>query len=54
MAAKYTMQEMNNLRKDGETLLYPRMIIQNCCSTEELARMVAKDTAESTSKCNIT
>lgn len=44
MAAKYTMQEMNSLQKDGETLLYPRMIIQNCCSTEELARMVAKDT----------
>lgn len=44
MTAKYTMQEMNNLQKDGETLLYPRMIIQNCCETDELARMIAEDT----------
>ena len=48
MAAKYTMQEMKNLRKEGETLLYPKMVMQDCCGTDELARMIAGETTFST------
>lgn len=40
--AKYVMQEMNNLHKEGETLLYPRMVIDGCCETEELVEMITK------------
>lgn len=40
--AKYVMQEMNNLHKEGETLLYPRMVIDGCCETEELVEMISK------------
>lgn len=40
--AKYVMQEMRNLHKEGETLLYPRMVIDGCCETEELVEMITK------------
>ena len=50
MAAKYTMQEMKNLRKEGETLLYPKMVMQDCCGTNELARMIAGETTFSTER----
>lgn len=40
--AKYVMQEMKNLHKEGETLLYPRMVIYGCCETEELVEMITK------------
>ena len=43
--AKYTMQEMNNLNQKGEKLLYPRMIIEHCCETEELAHKISKGTS---------
>ena len=36
------MQEVVNLNRDGETMLHPRMVIERCCGTEELARMVAR------------
>lgn len=40
--AKYVMQEMRNLHKEGETILYPRMVIDGCCETEELVEMITK------------
>lgn len=40
--AKYVMQEMKNLHKEGETILYPRMVIDGCCETEELVEMITK------------
>lgn len=40
--ARYVMQEMKNLHKEGETLLYPRMVIDGCCETEELVEMITK------------
>lgn len=40
--AKYVMQEMKNLHKEGETLLYPRMVISSCCETEELVEIITK------------
>lgn len=36
------MQEMKNLHKEGETLLYPRMVIDGCCETEELLEKITK------------
>ena len=39
------MQEMNNLHQDGETLLYPRMIIRDCCGTEELASTISEESS---------
>lgn len=42
--ARYTMQEMNDLHRKGETLLYPRMVIDSCCETDELAQRVAEET----------
>lgn len=45
MSAEYTMQEMNNLHQDGETLLYPRMIIRDCCGTEELASTISEESS---------
>ena len=44
MAAKYTMQRMNDLNREGETVLYPKMIIGSCCDTEELAERMAHGT----------
>ena len=41
MAAKYTMQEMKDLHREGETLLYPRMVLSGSCSTEKLAQAIA-------------
>lgn len=40
--AKYVMQEMKNLHKEGETLLYPRMVIDGCCETDELVEMITQ------------
>lgn len=42
MSAKYVMQEMVDLNREGETLLHPRMVMERCCGTEELARMMAR------------
>ena len=44
MATKYTMQRMNDLNREGETVLYPKMIIGSCCDTEELAERMAHGT----------
>lgn len=44
MSAKYVMQEMDDFHHAGETLLYPRMIINGSCGTDELARFVADNT----------
>lgn len=41
MSARYTMQEMSDLNHEGETLLYPRMVITDCCPTAELAERIA-------------
>ncbi len=35
------MQEMSDLNHEGETLLYPRMVITDCCPTAELAERIA-------------
>ena len=43
--ARYIMQEVNDLNNDGRTLLYPRMIINYCCGSDELAREVAEVTS---------
>lgn len=40
--AKYFMQEMPDMRKEGETLLYPRMEITGTCETEELVETCIK------------
>lgn len=40
--AKYVMQEMKNLHKEGETILYPRMVIDGCCETDELVEMITQ------------
>lgn len=42
--AKYIMQEMNDLHREGKTLLYPRIIIRNCCGTDELVERAAEGT----------
>lgn len=44
MTAQYTMQEVNDLNHEGETLLYPRIVSQGCCDTAELAESMAKGT----------
>lgn len=38
------MQEVNDLNNEGKTLLYPRMIIKDCCSTDELAEWATRHT----------
>ena len=35
------MQEMDDLNREGEALLYPRMVITGCCATDELAARIA-------------
>ena len=35
------MQEMKDFHREGEKLLYPRMIIRDCCGTDELAARAA-------------
>lgn len=40
--AKYFMQEMPDMRKEGETLLYPRMEITGTCETDELVETCIK------------
>lgn len=40
--AKYFMQEMPDMRKEGETLLYPRMEITGTCETDELVEASIK------------
>lgn len=42
--AQYTMQEMNDLHNEGETLLYPRMVITDCCEGDTLAERMAEGT----------
>ena len=40
--AKYFMQEMPDMRKEGETILYPRMEITGTCETDELVEACIK------------
>lgn len=40
--AKYFMQEMPDMKKEGETLLYPRMEITGTCETDELVEASIK------------
>ncbi|MBM6882130.1 DNA-binding protein [Bacteroides caecigallinarum] len=42
MMAKYFMQEMPDMKKEGETLLYPRMEITGTCETDELVEASIK------------
>ena len=44
MCAKYVMQEAVDLNNEGKTLRYPRMVMEQCCETDELARWVASGT----------
>ena len=44
MGAKYIMQEMNDLHREGETLLYPRLVAGEPCGTDELVSMAFKYT----------
>ena len=44
MSAKYIMQEMVDFRHEGETLLYPRLLISGSCSTDQLASAAASGT----------
>ena len=39
MVAKYIMQEVKDLNNEGDTLLYPRMVIRDSCGTDELAEV---------------
>ena len=38
------MQEVNDLHNEGQTLLYPRMVIEGCFDTDEVIRRVARTT----------
>lgn len=40
--ARYFMQEMPDMKKEGETLLYPRMEITGTCETDELVEASIK------------
>ena len=42
--AQYAMQEVNDLNNEGETLLYPRMVIEGCFDMDEVIRRVARTT----------
>ena len=42
--AQYAMQEVNDLHNEGQTLLYPRMVIEGCFDTDEVIRRVARTT----------
>lgn len=42
--AKYIMQEMADLNHEGETLLYPRMMMTRRCETDELVEWATKGT----------
>lgn len=45
MAAKYVMQEMQDLHHEGRTLTYPRFQAGPPCTAGELARLAARNTA---------
>lgn len=45
MVAKYIMQEMKDLNNEGDTLLYPRMVIRDSCGTDELAEYISAHTS---------
>lgn len=45
--AKYYMQEMPDLKKEGKTLLYPKMEIEGVCSTKELVTSGVKGSSVS-------
>lgn len=42
--AEYTMQEVEDLNNAGKTLLYPRMIIEGKCGSDELAKAMTRGT----------
>lgn len=42
--AQYAMQEVNDLHNEGETLLYPRMVIEGCFDMDEVICRVARTT----------
>ena len=44
MCAKYVMQEVIDLHNEGQTLLYPRLEMEENCSLDELAQQVAEGT----------
>ena len=43
MSIQYTMQEANDLNNEGATLLYPRMLLGSCCTSEELAERISEN-----------
>ena len=45
MVAKYIMQEVKDLNNEGDTLLYPRMVIRDSCGTDELAEYISAHTS---------
>lgn len=42
MSAQYTMQEIREVNNPDKTLLYPKMVIKECCSEETVARLAAE------------
>lgn len=46
------MQEMNDLHREGEILLYPRIIIRDCCETDELVERAAEGTTLNSGEIN--
>lgn len=45
MVAKYIMQEVKDLNNEGDTLLYPRMVIRDSYGTDELAEYISAHTS---------
>lgn len=42
MAVNYTMQKMNNLNREGESLMFPKMVLRGQCTIQELAKEMEK------------
>ncbi len=45
--AKYAMKEMVDLNNEGQTLVYPKLIIDRCIDSKEVAKQMAKHSAYS-------
>lgn len=50
MTVDYTMQKMNNLNREGETLLFPKIVLRGQCTMQELAKEMEKYSAFSRSE----
>lgn len=47
MSAHYTMREMPDMKGEGKTRLYPKLIISSCCDENELCERIASSTTYS-------